>query len=64
MNLQHLTLLSHDPATKKDAFDTDGGENLRQETESSGGFVTSKSFIGFGVVDDIPTKLVDWPKEL
>lgn len=45
---QHRTLLSQDPAIRNDVFGIDGGENLRQDTESSGGFVTSASFIGFG----------------
>lgn len=45
---QHRTLLSHDPAIRNDVVLTLGGENLKQDIESSGGLVTSKSFIGLG----------------
>ena len=45
---QHRTLLSHDPAIKNEVVVTDGGENRRQDIESSGGLVTSTSFIGLG----------------
>ena len=44
---QHRQLLSQDPAIKNDVDVTDGGEKRRQEIESSGGFETSTSFMGF-----------------
>ena len=40
--------MSQEPAIRKEVFGTEGGENRRQEIESSGGLVTSKSFIGLG----------------
>ncbi len=45
---QHRTLLSQDPATRKLDAPTEAcaGENLRQETESSGAETTSRSFMG------------------
>ncbi len=45
---QHRTLLSQDPATRKFDAPTEAcaGENLRQETESSGAETTSRSFMG------------------
>ena len=50
--------IDYDHQNNAMVFDTDGGENLRQDIESSGGFVISTSFIGFGVAEDIPPKLV------
>lgn len=50
IKLQLLTLLSQLPAIKK-FWGMDGGLNCKQVTESSGGGVTSKSFIGLVDVD-------------
>ena len=68
---QHRTLLSHEPAMRKDVLGTEGGENLRQEMESSGGFVTSRSFIGLGwfpsprlIPPVFPLPKLDDPNEL
>ena len=68
---QHLTLLSHEPAIRKVEAVTDGGENLRHEIESSGGFITSKSFMGLGVVPKLllallfePNGILEVPKAL
>lgn len=46
---QQRTLLSQLPAIKKFCGNA-AGENARQLIESSGGEVTSKSFIGFAVL--------------